>query len=91
MPGRHPVVPVPPRAGFFNGIHVLRPQAVARRFLDVGHLARRRHQQDHLGSAVPDRPALAERLQVPNRDRGVHQRHQVRARTAGQGDWLGGW
>ncbi len=48
----------------------------------IGHLARGRRQQHHLGGAVLDRPSLAKWFQVPDQDGGVHQRHEVRVWTA---------
>ena len=57
------------------------------RFLHVSR--RRAREHDHLGGAVPHRPRPVERLQVADQDCGVHQRHEMRARTAGQRDGLG--
>jgi len=36
-------------------------------------------QKYHLGRAIPDRPGLPEGLKVADQDRGMHERHEMRA------------
>src|SRR5712692_5861191 len=59
------------------------------RVRDVGALAGLGGNEDHLGGTVPDRPRLPERLQVPDQDRRVRQRHEMRTRAAREPDRLG--
>ncbi len=53
-------------------------------FLHVSRLFGRAREHDHFGRAVPNRPRLPEGFEFADQDCGVHQRHEMRARAAGE-------
>src|SRR6266536_1209270 len=67
----------------------LRPLRLARCFPHICLFLRGGRDQDHFGGAIPYWACLPERLQVADQDRRVHQRHEMRARAAGQRDRAG--